>query len=77
MTPTTIKTLMTIGAAVLGALMFVPQLAQYREPLMFLAGALGGGAHVPRPGDLLAVRDATEQAKTAKAALADALEEEK
>jgi hypothetical protein len=51
MTPITIKTLMTIAAAVATALAFVPQLAAYQAALTALAGFLGGGAHVPRPGD--------------------------
>ena len=61
---------MTVAAGVLGALVFVPQLHPYAAALSFLAGALGGGAHVPRPGDLALAKAATE-------ALAKKLDEEK
>ncbi len=58
MSPTTIKTAMTIVAGVAAALAFVPQLAPYQAALTALAGFLGGGAHVPRPGDGAAINDA-------------------
>lgn len=54
MNPATLKTIMTIGAAIVGALAFVPQLHAYQAALTALAGFLGGGAHVPRPGDVKA-----------------------
>jgi hypothetical protein len=75
--PGLLKTLMTIGAAVLGALVFVPQLAHYQAALAALAGALGGSAHVPRPGDLGAIADANARTAVAKVALAEAIEGEK
>lgn len=70
MTPAWLKTLMTVGSALAGAAMFVPQLAAYQGALGFLAGALGGGAHVPRPGDLARAKAATD-------ALAKVIEGEK
>jgi hypothetical protein len=51
MSPATQKTLMSVAAAVLMALAFVPQLAPYAVALTTLAGALGGGALIKRPGD--------------------------
>ena len=66
----TAKTIMTVVAGIAAAAAFVPQFAPYQAALTALAGFLGGGAHVPRPGDLAQVRDA-------KAALAQAVESEK
>ena len=69
MAPALSKTLLTVFGAVVGAASFVPQLAPYQAALTFLAGALGGTALVPRPGDLA-------QAKAATEALAKALSRE-
>lgn len=48
----TIKTIMTVLAGALGAAALLPQFAGYSSVLTFLAGVLGGGAHVQRPGDV-------------------------
>ncbi len=42
---------MSIAAACLGALAFVPELSHYAAVFAALAGVLGGGAHIQRPGD--------------------------
>lgn len=70
MSPTTLKTIMTIGAAIAGALAFVPQLVPYQAAFTALAGFLGGGAHVPQPG-------AKAELAAVKGALAAAVEAEK
>jgi len=51
-TATTGRTIMTVVGVVAGGLTFVPVLAPFREALIFIAGALGGGAHIARPGDM-------------------------
>ncbi len=60
MSPAVAKTFMTIGAGIAASLAFVPQLAPYQAALTALAGFLGGGAHVPRPGDLAKAEAATD-----------------
>lgn len=52
MSPAAGRTVMTLVGVVAGALTFVPALLPFREALIFIAGALGGGAHIARPGDL-------------------------
>lgn len=75
MSPTTAKTLMTGGGILIGgAAIFLPQaipaLAPFSGFLLWLSGALKGGALIHTPGDLAKARDATD-------ALAKALEGEK
>lgn len=49
MSPAATKTLMTIGAGLLGAACFLPHAAPYAPFLTAVAGVLMGGAHVPQP----------------------------
>jgi hypothetical protein len=70
MHPTVARSLLTTFGAVVGAASFVPQLAPYQAALTFLAGALVGGALLPRPGDLARAEAATD-------ALAAAIKAEK
>jgi len=52
MTPATLKTLLTLAAGVALAACLLPQARDYVPFLTALAGLLGGGAHMKRPGDL-------------------------
>ncbi len=49
MTPAWTKTLMTLGAALLAAAGFIPQLRPYWPALAAFGGVLFGGAHWPEP----------------------------
>lgn len=70
LSPALLKSAMSVVAGLAGAAAFLPQLHPYQAALSALSAFLLGGAHVPRPGDLQAAKDATS-------ALADALEREK
>lgn len=51
MSPTTIKTIMSLLGVVAGAAMLVPQLLPYQSALSALSAGLLAWAHGKRPGD--------------------------
>lgn len=63
MSSTTVKTIMTVAAGLLGAACFLPHAAPYAPFLTAVSGVLLGAAHVPQPGakaELAATEDALQ-----------------
>ncbi len=52
MSPLTLRILLTVGAAAVGALALVPELAAYSGVFLAISGVLGGKAHFSKPGEV-------------------------